>query len=229
MKTIKHLDDGTVIGDPCNIIRDKDAYDGFLHAKQKIHLQVEEWVPFEFRGVCVQLYDTGVDSLFFDVPIDTGIVMKVREEDFLKLQKPTPSEAAQTLFARLAKARGEEEPGSEEEFVARLKAASLKTQNITDKYDRTVVEIEFTRLPDVEQDGELVPYVELSIDLITDMPEQPDQWYVRWEHFLDHLQSELKSYLDHYCPNPEEVWSACKKLTDYYGEPYFKDEEQVAA
>jgi hypothetical protein len=90
MKTIKHLDDGTIIGDPCHIIRDKDAYDEFLHAKQKIHLQVEECVPFEFRGVSVQLYDTGVDGLFFNVPVDSGIVMKVREEDFLKLRKPIP-------------------------------------------------------------------------------------------------------------------------------------------
>ena len=30
MKTIKHLDDGTIIGDPFHIIRDKDAYDEFF-------------------------------------------------------------------------------------------------------------------------------------------------------------------------------------------------------
>ena len=182
----------------------------FLHTKQKIHLQVEEWVPFEFRGVSVQLYDTGVDGLFFDVPIDTGIVMKVRQEDFLKLRKLTASETAQAFFARLQKAgRKEREP--------------LPVQNITDKYDDLVVDVEFMRLHDVEQGGELVLYVHLSIDLIMSKPEQPEQWSIRWDHFLDYLQNELKSYLDHFCPYAEEVWAASKKLKDDNGEPYFKE------
>jgi hypothetical protein len=76
MHTIKLLDDGTVIGDPCHIIRNKHAYDEFLVATQKI-----------------------------DLPLDTGTVMKVREEDFLKLRKPTPSAAAKARFARLQKTR----------------------------------------------------------------------------------------------------------------------------
>ena len=105
MRTIKLLDDGTVIGDPCHIIRNKHVYDEFLVATQKIDLPLEEWVSVDFLGVSMQLYKTGVDGLFFGVPIDTGTVMKVREEDFLKLRKPTPSAVAKTLFARLQKTR----------------------------------------------------------------------------------------------------------------------------
>jgi hypothetical protein len=103
MGAVKLLDDGTVIGDPCHIIRNKEVYDEFLVTTQKIDLPLEEWVPVDFLGVSMQLYRTGVDGLFFGVPIDTGTVMKVREEDFLKLRKPTASAAAKAPFPRVQK------------------------------------------------------------------------------------------------------------------------------
>jgi hypothetical protein len=47
-------------------------------------------------------------------------------------------------------------------------------------------------LPDADGDGELVPYVQLSIDLLADMLEQPDRWIIEWQHYLDYLQDNLK-------------------------------------
>jgi hypothetical protein len=65
-------------------------------------------------------------------------------------------------------------------------------QEVPGTTSKITVDVELLRLPDAEGDGELVPYVQLSIDLLADMLEQPDRWIIEWQHYLDCLQDNLK-------------------------------------
>jgi hypothetical protein len=65
-------------------------------------------------------------------------------------------------------------------------------QEVPGTTSKITVDVELLRLPDADGDGELVPYVQLSIDLLADMLEQPDRWIIEWQHYLDYLQDNLK-------------------------------------
>jgi hypothetical protein len=88
MEVIK-ICNGTLIGDPCHIIRSRKVYDAFMEVvgKREPH-QPNEWLPFDFHGITGQIYYTDHDGFFFDVPVDSGMVINISEEDlpaFLKV------------------------------------------------------------------------------------------------------------------------------------------------
>ena len=88
MEVIK-LCNGTVIGDPCHIIRSRKVYDEFMAVVgQREPRQPNEWLPFDFHGITGQIYCTDQDGFVFDVPVDSGMVINISEEDlpaFLKV------------------------------------------------------------------------------------------------------------------------------------------------
>ncbi|HYY30654.1 MAG TPA: hypothetical protein VE860_22140 [Chthoniobacterales bacterium] len=87
MEVIKHCN-GTVIGDPCHIIRSRNIYDEFLAVVgQREPRQFYEWLPFEFHGITGQIYHTDRAGFFFDVPVDSGMVINMSEEDLPALLK----------------------------------------------------------------------------------------------------------------------------------------------
>ena len=88
MQTIKYLDDGTVLGDPCKVFR-LSVFNEFLETIKDLPYTVEEWMPIKFRGVVLQLYRTGSDAMYFGVPIDTGMVIKFALKDLTILEPPT--------------------------------------------------------------------------------------------------------------------------------------------
>ena len=88
MEVIKTCN-GTVIGDPCHIIRSRKVYDEFMAVVgQREPRRLNEWLPFDFHGITGQIYYTDDDGFVFDVPVDSGAVINISEEDlpaFLKV------------------------------------------------------------------------------------------------------------------------------------------------
>lgn len=91
-------------------------------------------------------------------------------------------------------------------------------------FDNVSVDVTLKILPELEdEDGNMVPYARLSIDLTMDFTEGPEHWSIQWTNYLDYLEGNLKPYLDRHCPYFEEVWAVCQRLFDNEGKPYFKD------
>jgi hypothetical protein len=87
MEVIKHCN-RTLIGDPCHIIRSRKTYDEFLVVVgQRAPGQLYEWLPFKFHGITGQIYHTGHEGFFFDVPVESGMVINMSVEDLPALLK----------------------------------------------------------------------------------------------------------------------------------------------
>jgi hypothetical protein len=87
MEVIK-ICNGTLMGDPCHIIRSQKVYDAFMEVVGKREpRQLNDWLPFDFHGITGQIYHTDHDGFFFDVPVDSGMVINMSEEDLPALLK----------------------------------------------------------------------------------------------------------------------------------------------
>jgi hypothetical protein len=87
MEVIK-ICNGTLIGDPYHIIRSQKVYDAFMEViGHREPRRLNEWLPFEFHGITGQIYHTDHDGFFFDVPVDSGMVINMSEEDLPVLLK----------------------------------------------------------------------------------------------------------------------------------------------
>jgi hypothetical protein len=107
MEVIK-ICNGTLIGDPCHIIRSQKVYDAFMEVVgERKPRQLNEWLPFDFHGITGQIYHTDHDGFFFDVPVDSGMVINISEEDLPALLRVDSVD----LRAHLSCKRG----GSDEE------------------------------------------------------------------------------------------------------------------
>ena len=72
--------------------------------------------------------------------------------------------------------------------------ASYKEQGL---FDNVAVDVRLKILPELEdEDGNMVPYARLSIDLTVDLTEGPDHWSIGWTNYLYYLQGDLKPYHD---------------------------------
>jgi hypothetical protein len=69
MGSFKVFKNGTIISDPCKIIRGESAWDEFCQQSQKLRSRgrMHRWIPFSFRGYEMKLYYTGGGGLYFGV------------------------------------------------------------------------------------------------------------------------------------------------------------------
>jgi hypothetical protein len=88
---VKRYANGTLIGDPSNIIRDREVYREFCDKVAGSSEPRNKWLLFTFRGVNGKIYFTPQEGLYFGVPVDTGMIIKVRETD-LPFERIKPEE-----------------------------------------------------------------------------------------------------------------------------------------
>ena len=115
MGSFKVFKNGTIISDPCKIVRGESAWDEFCQQTQKLRRRgrMHRWIPFSFRGYEMKLYYTGGGGLYFGVPVDSGMLIKLKYSD--------------AIFLITAPAREElvkKKTGCTVSLLARLKAAT---------------------------------------------------------------------------------------------------------
>ena len=94
MGTFKILKNGMIIADACNVVRGESAWYEFCAESRKLKRRIHRWIPFTFRGYELKLYYTRGDGTYFGVPVETGILVKVKYKDAIALITAPANEKA---------------------------------------------------------------------------------------------------------------------------------------
>jgi hypothetical protein len=69
--------------------------------------QLNEWLPFDFHGITGQIYHTDHSGFLFDVPVDSGMVINMSEDDLPALLRAGSADFGRHISYERGKPDGE--------------------------------------------------------------------------------------------------------------------------